>query len=377
MQKRQSAKLQREKGRARRRRRRIRNVGAISRSEVEASTVADPLCLNNGIYLLVRSYNYINILYSTISLLFSVFLFNRPSLSLFILKGKNYFCIVLAAAMSPWRIMMGMIKEKSIRIEKARHVFEAKEEYFIQNGAMLLEKQITCNQGRDTEPIKIFSAKEIQQATNNYDPNLILGSDIATVYKGMLDEREVAIKVKGPTIYCSTELMVDFFLQQVTIKQLISHKNVVRLYGCCLETKIPMLVLEFIRNGTLSDHLHGQRNKIPCQISWLDRVRIATETSYALCHHPTEMFLRHNNLVDYFVLKMRENCILQIVDDVVLSQGSNEDIQAFAELALRCLNNKGDERPSMREVTIELRRILQLVRSRDSKLSNEIGLALT
>ncbi|XP_065635658.1 putative wall-associated receptor kinase-like 13 [Quercus suber] len=141
-------------------------------------------------------------------------------------------------------------------MEKARHVFEAKEEYFIQNGAMLLEKQITCNQGRDTEPIKIFSAKEIQQATNNYDPNLILGSDIATIYKGILDEREVAIKVKGPPIHCSTETM---------------------------KLKFP-LVLEFIPNGTLSDQLHGQRNKITCQISWLDRVRIATETSYALCY---------------------------------------------------------------------------------------------
>ena len=357
-----------------------------------------------------------------------------------------------------------MWAEKGIRTEKARHVFEAKEEYFIQNGAVLLEKQITCNQGRDTEPIKIFSAKEIQQATNNYDPNLILGSDIATIYKGILDEREVAIKVKGPSIRCSTETMVDFFLQQVTIKQLISHKNVVRHYGCCLETEIPMLVLEFIPNGTLSDHLHGQCNKITCRISWLDRVRIVTETSCALCymhygrlrpivhldvkssnifldefltaklsnfgfavsiapgedffqgssvqgtygyvdpeyqatlqvtekcdvfsfgvvlvevltgHHPTEMFLRHNNLVEYFVLSMEENCIFQIVADVVLGQGSNEDIQAFAELALRCIKSKGDERPSMREVTIELRRILQLVRSKDSKLSAETGLALT
>ena len=43
MQKQQSAKLQREKGRARLRRRIIRNVGAISRSEVEASTMADPV----------------------------------------------------------------------------------------------------------------------------------------------------------------------------------------------------------------------------------------------------------------------------------------------------------------------------------------------
>ncbi|GMY33224.1 putative wall-associated receptor kinase-like 13, partial [Fagus crenata] len=74
---------------------------------------------------------------------------------------------------------------KSIRMEKARQVFKAKEEYFIRNGAILLEKQISCNQGRDIEPIRVFSAKDIQQATNNYDPNLILGSEIVTIYKGI------------------------------------------------------------------------------------------------------------------------------------------------------------------------------------------------
>ena len=74
---------------------------------------------------------------------------------------------------------------------------------------------------------------------------------------------------------------------------------------------------------------------------------------------------------------MKENCILQMVAGVVLSQGSNEDIQAFSELALRYVKNKGVERPSMREVTIELRRILQLVRSKNSKLSNKTGSALT
>uniref|UniRef100_A0A2N9FXJ9 Protein kinase domain-containing protein n=1 Tax=Fagus sylvatica TaxID=28930 RepID=A0A2N9FXJ9_FAGSY len=258
--------------------------------------------------------------------------------------------------MSLWNSIMRTIKEKSIRIETAREVFEAKDEYFIRNGAILLEKQITCNQGRDVEPIKIFSAKEIQQATNNYDPNLILGSAIAMVYKGTLDDREVAIKVRNPTILWPMEKMVDFFLNQVTVKQLISHKNVVRLYGCCLETEIPMLVFELISNGTLFDHLHGQCNEIPCRISWLDRVRIATETSYALCY------------MHY------ENRILQIVDDRVLSEGSSEDIQAFSELALRCVKNKGDERPTMREVTLELSRIQHLIRS---KQNNGSGSAQT
>ena len=126
---------------------------------------------------------------------------------------------------------------------------------------MLLEKQTTYNQGRDTKPIKIFFAKDFQQATNNYDPNLILGSAIATVYNVTLDEQEVAIEVKGPPTHWPFEMMVDFFLNQVTIKQLISHKNVMRLYGCCLETEIPMLVFELFSNGTLFDYLHGQCNE--------------------------------------------------------------------------------------------------------------------
>ncbi|KAL0012562.1 hypothetical protein SO802_007670 [Lithocarpus litseifolius] len=71
---------------------------------------------------------------------------------------------------------------------------------------------------------------------------------------------------------------------------------------------------------------------------------------------------------------MEENCILQIVDDVVLSQGSNEDIQAFAELALRCIKKRGDERPAMKEVTLQLRRIQHLIWS---KQNNETSSAQT
>ena len=105
---------------------------------------------------------------------------------------------------------MGKEEFRCIKMEKARQLFEAKEEYLIRNEAMLLEKQISCNQGRDIEPIKIFSAKDIQEATNNFDPNLILDVEIATVYKGTLDEREVAIKVKGPPTHWPFEMIVDF-----------------------------------------------------------------------------------------------------------------------------------------------------------------------
>ena len=104
---------------------------------------------------------------------------------------------------------MTLLTEKRIKMEKAMQVFEAKEDYFIHNGVILQEKQISRN----------------RQAANNYDPDLILGAKIGTVYKGKLDERQVANKVKGPLRLWSFEKTIDFFLNQVAIIQLISNNN--------------------------------------------------------------------------------------------------------------------------------------------------------
>lgn len=60
------------------------------------------------------------------------------------------------------------------------------------------------------------------------------------------------------------------------------------------------------------------------------------------------------NLAAFFVKSIKENRLFQVLETHVLREGSFEQCQGVAELAKRCLRLTSEERPTMKEVAMEL-----------------------
>ncbi|GLT28498.1 hypothetical protein SLA2020_034240 [Shorea laevis] len=152
-------------------------------------------------------------------------------------------------------------------------------QFFKQNGGLLLQQQLSSTEG-NVGTTNIFSTKELERATDNFNKNRILGQGgQGTVYKGMLvDGRIVAVK-KSKVL--DKEKVKDFINEVIILTQ-INHRNIVKLLGCCLEAEVPLLVYEFIPNGTLFQYIHDENEEFP--LSWERRLTIASEVAAALAY---------------------------------------------------------------------------------------------
>ncbi|XP_044953241.1 putative wall-associated receptor kinase-like 16 [Hordeum vulgare subsp. vulgare] len=156
-----------------------------------------------------------------------------------------------------------------------RKLSKVKQEYFRQHGGVLLFDKMKSEKGL---AFTVFSEDELIHATNNFDNSRILGrGGHGTVYKGIMkDKMPVAIKRCGLV----DERQKKEFGQEIIILSQINHKNIVKLLGCCLEVEVPILVYEFVLNGTLFELIHGENRLL--KISFSTLLRIAHEAAEGL-----------------------------------------------------------------------------------------------
>jgi len=167
------------------------------------------------------------------------------------------------------------------KLAKKRKNIELKRKFFKRNGGLLLQQQLSSNHG-SVQKTKIFTSKELETATDRFNENRILGQGgQGTVYKGMLEDGRI-VAVKRSTIVGEEKL--EEFINEVVILSQINHRNVVKLFGCCLETEVPLLVYEFISNGNLFQYLHNFYQNEDFILSWEMRLQIAIEVAGALSY---------------------------------------------------------------------------------------------
>lgn len=127
--------------------------------------------------------------------------------------------------------------------------------------------------------VKLFTGKEIKKATNNFSRERLLGAGgYGEVYKGILDDGTV-VAIKCAKL--GNTKGTDQVLNEVRILGQVNHKSLVGILGCCVELQQPLIVYEYVPNGTLSDHLHGLKKK---HLTWSNRLKIAHATAEGLAY---------------------------------------------------------------------------------------------
>lgn len=153
--------------------------------------------------------------------------------------------------------------------------------------------------------IPIYPYKEIERATNHFSDKQRLGTGAyGTVYAGKLHGEDQWVAIKKIKHSRDNQDTIQQVVNEIRLLSSVRHPNLVRLLGCSIDqTDDQVLVYEFMPNGTLSQHLLGERGQ---GLPWPVRLSIATETAQAITHlHSADPPIYHrdvkssNILLDY------------------------------------------------------------------------------
>ncbi|XP_023520604.1 probable LRR receptor-like serine/threonine-protein kinase At1g56130 isoform X3 [Cucurbita pepo subsp. pepo] len=140
--------------------------------------------------------------------------------------------------------------------------------------------------GIDERP-HTFSYSELRNATEDFSSSNKLGEGgFGPVTKGILNDGRV-IAVKQLSI--KSDQGRNQFLAEISTISAVQHRNLVKLYGCCIEGQKRLLVYEYLEKKSLDQALFGKRTFV---LDWPKRFDICMGVARGLTYLHEESRLR-------------------------------------------------------------------------------------
>ncbi|KAL2496549.1 putative LRR receptor-like serine/threonine-protein kinase [Forsythia ovata] len=140
-----------------------------------------------------------------------------------------------------------------------------------------------------------FTLRQIKAATNNFDlANKIGEGGFGPVYKGVLSDGTI-IAVKQ--LSSKSKQGNREFVNEIGMISALQHVNLVRLYGCCIESNQLLLIYEYLENNSLARALFG-REEQRLNLDWSTRKKICLGIAKGLAylHEESRLKIVHRDI---------------------------------------------------------------------------------
>ncbi|ERN14338.1 hypothetical protein AMTR_s00033p00206070 [Amborella trichopoda] len=125
-----------------------------------------------------------------------------------------------------------------------------------------------------------LSPKQIIKSTRNFSLEFKIGEGgFGTVYKAQLQDGQfVAVKRARKELF---ESLRTEFRSEVEMLAKIEHQNLVKLLGYIEQGHERLIIVEYVSNGTLREHLDGHHGRI---LDFMQRLEIAIGVAHGLTY---------------------------------------------------------------------------------------------
>ncbi|KAI3949546.1 hypothetical protein MKW92_021298 [Papaver armeniacum] len=128
----------------------------------------------------------------------------------------------------------------------------------------------------------MISIQVLRRVTKNFGQENILGRGaFGTVYKGELDDgTRIAVKRMEGVM---NGKRLQQFKSEIEVLTKLRHQHLVALFGYCVDGNERLLVLEYMPQGTLGQHIFN-RNGVLKPLDWTRRLSIALDVASGVQH---------------------------------------------------------------------------------------------